>query len=271
MSVLPAGVIPTLKYGQATDKGLRRVLNEDSLLAMDSLIAVADGMGGHEAGDVASSLCLKVVADGYAATSGHFTAQSMDQLLARADQEIINAGSARAGTTLTGAAIVSVAGAAQWLIFNVGDSRTYRLSGGILEQVSVDHSEVQELLDSGQLTVSQAATYPKRNVVTRALGMRADSRPDYWMLPIDSTDRLMVCSDGLSSELGDEQIQEILRRFLDPQQAADELVLCALAQGGRDNVSVIVADVASAEIDEPIDVEITVPRERVEIKIEDGQ
>ncbi|GAA1409352.1 serine/threonine protein phosphatase [Glutamicibacter uratoxydans] len=269
MSVFPTGVIPTLKFGCATDKGLRRVLNEDSMLALDSLVAVADGMGGHEAGEVASSLCLKVVAEGYARTGGEFTAQSMDQLLTEADQAIIEAGSARAGTTLTGAAVVSSASTAQWLVFNIGDSRTYRLSGGVLEQISIDHSEVQELLDRGELTTAEAATYPKRNVVTRALGMRADSRPDFWMLPIDSTDRLLVCSDGLSSELGDEQIQEILRRFLDPQQAADELVLCALAHGGRDNVSVIVADVASTEIDEPLDVEITVPREQLEIKIEE--
>lgn len=260
MSVLPSGSIPILKHGLATDKGNVRALNEDSLLALDSLIAIADGMGGHEAGDVASALCLKVVADGYDNADGSLSAPELDQLFNRADQEIIEAGAARAGTTLTGAAVVQVAGQAQWLIFNVGDSRTYRFREGTLEQVSIDHSEVQELLDSGQLTAEEALNYPKRNVVTRALGMRADSRPDFWMLPIDSEDRILVCSDGLNGELDDQQIAEILRMFPDPQQAADELVLRALTHGGRDNVSVIVADVASSQYDEQADLEVTVPR-----------
>ncbi|GAB3620503.1 protein phosphatase 2C domain-containing protein [Glutamicibacter endophyticus] len=258
MSAVPEEHWVALHHGQSTDRGLRRALNEDSMLATDTLLLVADGMGGHAAGDVASSVCVQTFAEGVRQAHGLIDAQLIDDLLQRADRAILAAGSARAGTTVSGAAVIYPEGQPQWLIFNVGDSRTYRMADGLLEQVTVDHSEVQELLDSGQLSAGEAADYPRRHVITRALGMRADNRADFWMLPVKAGDRLLVCSDGLSGELNDEQMQQVLARFPDPQQAADELIQAALRNGGRDNISVIVADVAAGH---PDDIDITVPRQ----------
>ncbi|MGO2551773.1 PP2C family protein-serine/threonine phosphatase [Glutamicibacter arilaitensis] len=264
MTDLSPGVSLGFIHGQATDRGLRRTLNEDSLLASERLLAIADGMGGHEAGDIASALCLKILGDGFQQAGAHLDPQSLDTLLIEADRSIVEAGSGRAGTTLTGALLIDASSIEdepveqpQLLVFNVGDSRTYLWAQGILQQVSVDHSEVQELMDIGQLDAAQAATHPRRHVITRALGINADNRPDYWMVPLSGCERILVCSDGLSSEIGDSAIQEVLAHFPDPQQAAEELVQAALDSGGRDNISVIVADV---QYGHPDDVGITVPR-----------
>ncbi|KUM30065.1 serine/threonine protein phosphatase [Arthrobacter sp. EpRS66] len=253
---------PTFSYGQATDRGLRRALNEDSLLATDRVIAIADGMGGHEAGEVASALCLKLLDDGLGDVHAQIDPEQLEVLLERTDQKIIAVGAGRAGTTLSGAVFVDEASHAamaqpQLLVFNIGDSRTYLWSHDELQQVSIDHSEVQEMVDSGQLSPDEAASYPRRHVITRALGINADSQPDFWLLPVSGAERILVCSDGLSSEVSDEKIREILAYFPDPQQAAEELVQAALAAGGRDNISVIVADV---QYGHPDDVEVTVPR-----------
>jgi len=254
--------VPSFRYGYATDRGLRRALNEDSLLATDRLVAIADGMGGHEAGEVASALCLKLLGEGLGTVLGRTDPDQLGALLERTDQQIIDVGAGRAGTTLTGAVLVdemasTAAAKPQLLVFNVGDSRTSLWSHDQLQQVSIDHSEVQEMVDSGQLSPDQAANYPRRHVITRALGINADSHPDFWLLPVAGTERILVCSDGLSSEVGDEKIEEILAYFPDPQQAAEELVQAALTAGGRDNISVIVADV---QYGHPDDVEVTVPR-----------
>lgn len=260
MRDMPPGEVLGFSHGQATDRGLRRALNEDSLTASGRLLAIADGMGGHEAGEIASALCLKVLAEGLLQAQGQLDAEQLAELLDQADRKIIEAGAGRAGTTLTGAVLLEAAetGAQpRLLVFNVGDSRTYLVSGGNLAQVSIDHSEVQELVDSGQLDIADAASHPRRHVITRALGINADSHPDFWLVPVSGSERILVCSDGLSSEVADAQISGILQRFPDPQQAAEELVQAALDAGGRDNISVIVADVQGGHAD---DVEVTVPR-----------
>jgi protein phosphatase len=161
------------------------------------------------------------------------------------------------GTTATGLAALETAGGDHLMVFNVGDSRVYRLSGGRLEQLTVDHSEVQELVLAGVITKEQARTHPRRNVVTRALGSDASMMPDHWLLPAIGGDRYLVCSDGLFSELPDEVIRPLLAAGT-PQQAADALVSAANDAGGRDNVTVVVVDIESD--DDGAD-ERTLPRE----------
>jgi protein phosphatase len=142
-------------------------------------------MGGHEAGEVASGICVKTL--GLSPIAGtrmpRFSAEDLDQLIQEADALIRGETGGRAGTTLSGVVLVEAEGAPHWLVFNVGDSRTYRLSQGRFGQLTVDHSEVQELVDTGQITEQQARTHPRRHVVTRALGTGDDAEPDSGCFP----------------------------------------------------------------------------------------
>lgn len=234
----------SLSYGYGTDRGLRRELNEDSFIASDPVFAVADGMGGHEAGEVASGMCVRALAGMPQLATGERTATAslVQHFLASADESIRTATGSRAGTTLSGVVVVEQMGVPYWLVMNIGDSRTYRLSHGQFAQVSVDHSEVQELVDTGEITAEQAAVHPRRHVVTRALGTGDDTEADYWLLPIEEGDRVMVCSDGLNGELPDDRMLGILKAVEDPQEAVDALIQAALRSGGRDNITVIVVD-----------------------------
>jgi serine/threonine protein phosphatase PrpC len=238
----PSGL--SLSYGYGTDRGLRRELNEDSFIASDPVFAVADGMGGHEAGEIASGMCVRALAAMPQLATGErsVTASVLQRYLLRADQSIREVTGARAGTTLTGAVVVEQMGMPYWLVMNIGDSRTYRLSQGNFAQVSVDHSEVQELVDAGEITPEQAAVHPRRHVVTRALGTGDETEADYWLLPVEEGDRIMICSDGLNAELTDEHIFRILSTVGHPQDAVDALIQAALRNGGRDNVTIIVVD-----------------------------
>ena len=199
----------SLSYGYGTDRGLRRELNEDSFIASDPVFAVADGMGGHEAGEIASGMCVRALAAMPQLATGErsVTAGVVQQyLLPAPTARIREATGARAGTTLTGVVVVEQMGMPYWLVMNIGDSRTYRLSQGKFAQVSVDHSEVQELVDAGEITAGAGRRPPRRHVVTRALGTGDETEADYWLLPIEEGDRILVCSDGLNGELTDEHI-----------------------------------------------------------------
>ena len=241
-----------LNAGFGTDRGLRREMNEDSFIAADPVFAVADGMGGHEAGEIASGICVRTLARIPQLASGgrDATAGIVQEHLLMADESIREATGARAGTTLSGVVVVEQTGVPYWLVLNIGDSRTYRLSQGKLKQVSVDHSEVQELVDAGQISQAQAAVHPRRHVVTRALGTGEEIEADYWLLPIEEGDRMLVCSDGLNGELDDEHISNILRSQADPQAAVDQLIQAALRSGGRDNVTCIVVDATNVNDDD---------------------
>ena len=236
-----------LTVGAGTDRGLRRELNEDSFTTASPLFAVADGMGGHEAGEVASRICVETMTE--YVRRHELGAAELQQLIADADRRIRAAAGSRAGTTVTGAALVEERGVPYWLVFNVGDSRTYRLNQGTLEQISVDHSEVQELLEAGRITAQEALVHPRRHVVTRALGTGDDSEPDFWMLPVESGDRMLICSDGLTSEVSDEHIHAILGSTVRPQDAVQALIQAALCSGGRDNITAIVVDAADVAQD----------------------
>ncbi|WP_258868560.1 PP2C family serine/threonine-protein phosphatase [Arthrobacter sp. RT-1] len=272
-STMQPGPGLSLTCGYGTDRGLRRELNEDSYIASDPVFAVADGMGGHEAGEVASGLCVRALAAMPQLTTGERTATAavLQQYLVRADNSIREATGARAGTTLSGAVIVEQMGVPYWLVMNIGDSRTYRLSQGRFEQISVDHSEVQELVDAGEITPQQATVHPRRHVVTRALGTGDETEADYWLLPVEEGDRILVCSDGLTSELSDEHIFRILSTVGQPQDAVDALIQAALRNGGRDNVTVIVVDARNVlndagaattapRLDSSAEDEVTLPR-----------
>jgi protein phosphatase len=247
-------------WGAATDVGLRRTLNEDSHLAAPPLFLVADGMGGHQAGEVASAMVIEE----FSRLVGR-PSLTVDDLQARLDEArrrvdaLPEGGGAGAGTTLAGVVVADIDGEGYWLAVNLGDSRTYRLSEGALEQVSVDHSVVQELVDAGELDAAAAAHDSRRNVITRALGAGSDSEPDYWLLPAEEGDRLLVCSDGLPTELDDRRIDHILRTEAHPQAAADRLVREAVAAGGRDNVTVLVVDALEVRVREGRDRTETIP------------
>ncbi|MFI2103628.1 PP2C family protein-serine/threonine phosphatase [Isoptericola sp. NPDC019693] len=232
-----------LLWGATTHQGARRKLNEDSYLAGGPVFFVADGMGGHDAGEVASASAVAALRPLVGSEVVGVDDVRCRVRLAHDTVRAIETSPGRgAGTTLTGVALTHQGGEPYWLVVNLGDSRTYRLADGELEQVSVDHSEVQEMVDAGALTREEAATHPRRHVVTRALGAPEDPEADFWFLPVHAGDRLLVCSDGLTTEVGDPRIAQILLVEPDPQVAADRLVREALAAGGRDNITVIVVD-----------------------------
>lgn len=237
------------RAGVATDTGLKRRINEDAYLAQSPLFLVADGMGGHDAGERASSA---VVAE-FATLAGRASLTIDDvraaMRRARLRVEAIASDGRSAGTTLTGVVVAEVAGVGYWLTLNVGDSRTYRYANGILDQISVDHSVVQELIDAGQLSGDDARVDRRRNEITRAIGADSDGRPDYWMVPAEPGDRILVCSDGLSGELSAARLRDVLDEEADPQDAATRLVHEALLHGGRDNITAIVVDAVAVSGD----------------------
>jgi len=232
-------------WGVVTDRGLVREVNEDALLADPPLFVVADGMGGHAAGDVASWLAVRALADlvGRGSVSGQHTVDAVSTansaILRAANDDHQRLGM---GTTVTGLVSVKAGGAEHWMVFNVGDSRVYRLSHGHFIQLTVDHSEAEELVTAGRLTRGQARDYRRRNVLTRSLGTDPPPALDSWLFPPADRERFLLCSDGLTSEVEDHQIEACLRTNLDPQKAAEELLRRALEAGGRDNITVIVVD-----------------------------
>jgi protein phosphatase len=227
-----------------TDTGRKRQFNEDAVLAAAPVFLVADGMGGHDRGDKASALLVEEM--GAFEGCGNVTVDDVCQALARAAARISALGGRDslhlAGTTVSGLVLTDQHGEPYWLVVNLGDSRTYHLAQGRLHQVSVDHSEVQEMVDAGKITRAEARTHPNRNVVTRVLGAGLAEKPDYWLQPAGGDERWLICSDGLSSEVDDQTIERLLLDSVTPEAAARALVAAALAAGGRDNVSVIVVD-----------------------------
>ncbi|KQO64694.1 PP2C family protein-serine/threonine phosphatase [Curtobacterium sp. Leaf261] len=253
------GASVTLSWGAATDVGRRRDHNEDSFIVDAPYFVVADGMGGHLAGDRASDAVVQRLGQ---ATRGSFGSRGeIEAALALATVDIERAAggnSIGAGTTVTGVTLVATAGVPAVLVFNVGDSRTYRIEDGKLSRVTVDHSVVQEMVDAGLLRAEDAESHPDSNVITRAVGFGEPPEPDFWTLPLHAGDRYIVCSDGLTKEIGDVGISRISAKVPDPQALAERLVGDAIVAGGRDNVTVVVLRVdATPELDDTDD---TLPR-----------
>lgn len=236
------------RSGAATAVG-RRPENEDAFLAEHPVFVVADGMGGYEAGELAAQMVVMAFRSLGARES--IEVEDITLCLEEAALQVMAIPLQRdvsAGTTVAAVVVGEQAGAPYWLVANLGDSRIYRLQGGELNQVSVDHSEVQELVETGAITTAEARVSPRRHVVTRALGPQPDVEPDFWLLPAQSQDRILLCSDGLTGELEDAQIHQVLATESDPQRAAELLVNQALQAGGRDNVTVVVIDAIGAAV-----------------------
>ncbi|MBG6107672.1 protein phosphatase 2C domain-containing protein [Frigoribacterium sp. CG_9.8] len=252
-----------LAWGAATDTGRRRAHNEDSFIAEAPMFAVADGMGGHSAGDLASAAVVSRLFEAVTGSdSGLFTdAETIERGLRAATGDISQVTDEKqlgVGTTVTGVALALQDDEPFWMVFNVGDSRVYRYEGDALLQVTVDHSVVQELVDAGVIRAEDAETHPDSNVITRAVGFNIESIPDYWVVPVSEGIRLLLCSDGLTKELASEDIRRHLAAGLPPAQTAIALVDAAVERGGRDNITTIVIDVLeSSGFGEP---ENTVPR-----------
>jgi PPM family protein phosphatase len=229
-------------WGTATAVG-RRAGNEDAWLAQDDVFVVADGMGGHDAGEVASATALESLRVLVGRAAG--PDEVHDALLAahEAVRAVPSGSGRRPGTTVSGVILSEHEGTPCWVVLNVGDSRTYRMAGAVLEQVTRDHSEVAELVADGLLLPDEAARHPWRHVVTRVLGGGATSvDPDVLVMAVSPGDRMLVCTDGLTDALPDARIEAELKAERDPQAAADRLVATAVAAGAKDNVTVVVVD-----------------------------
>ncbi|MGI8807677.1 MAG: Stp1/IreP family PP2C-type Ser/Thr phosphatase [Acidimicrobiales bacterium] len=237
-----------LQAGAATDVGRVRQINEDRFLADDklNLFAVADGVGGHQAGEVASQTSVETLQRAFG--DGPHTTEGLVAAVEAANQAVwqLAQGSREKrgmGTTLTALALVQENGEEQLALTNVGDSRAYMLQQGELIQLTEDHSLVEELVRDGKLTPAEALTHPQKSIITRALGMEPAIEVDSWEITPYQGDRILMCSDGLTNELSDERIASTLRQLADPQEAAHDLVRQARASGGSDNITVVVVDV----------------------------
>ena len=241
-----------LRSGSATDVGRVRRVNQDLALERPNLFAVADGMGGHVGGEVAARVAVESLerafereptADGLRAAFDE--ANSAVWLESQANDDLRGM-----GTTLTAVALVGGEGGHDVLaLANVGDSRAYVYSEGTMAQVTDDHSLAEERMRHGEMTEAEAAVHPQRHILTRALGVGADVESDLWELQLRTGDRVLLCSDGLSNELGMDEIAAVLHDITDPEVAARRLVEVANAHGGSDNITVVVVDVQVGEDD----------------------
>ena len=240
-----------LRSGSASDVGLVRSTNQDLALETSSLFAVADGMGGHAGGEVASRLAIDALT---AAFGRQPTGVGLAEAVTSANavvwaQSQENADLRGMGTTLTAVALVDEGGHDVLALVNVGDSRSYRFHDGELTQITKDHSLAEEMVLSGELTAAEAAFHPHRHILTRALGVSPDVDVDVWRIRPIRGERLLLCSDGLTNELGNNQIIEVLSTVADPQAAADLLVRAARTHGGSDNITAVVIDVIVGDED----------------------
>ena len=238
-----------LTWGGATDQGRIRANNQDAMYADSGLFVVADGMGGHQGGEVAANLAVRTLTN-----AERSDREQLREAVAEANRVVHQTALEEAelhgmGTTLTTLAVSQEANTHQFVILNVGDSRVYRHRDGQLEQLTEDHSYVAELVRRGELDDEAAQAHPYRNMLTRAIGVHAEVEIDEWLLEPVSGDRFMLCSDGLTNELADVEIAEQLGFDKDPSTTAKALVGLANKRGGRDNSTVLIVDVQVEVID----------------------
>ena len=239
-----------IRWAYQTDVGMVRRANQDAVMSNGNLFVVADGMGGHQGGEVASGI-----------TTEHFldlgevaTVEQLEQAVIDANTKIRERGAAEKGLDGMGTTVVAIAvlptnepgGPLHFAAANVGDSRLYLLENEALRQVSIDHSLVEELVRAGQLTEHEALRHPQRNVVTRALGADSNVDVDTWVLRAQVGQRYLLCSDGLVNEVPNGEVSKVLANTADPQEAVGILVDKANEAGGRDNISVLIIDVVES-------------------------
>jgi protein phosphatase len=244
--------VTTFRAGSATDVGRVRSNNQDSHLVREGeLFAVADGMGGHQGGEVASATALDILGQAYDVAS----TPTLIQAVRSANQAVFDKASGDPdlkgmGTTLTALADVETPEGRRLAIVNVGDSRLYRLRNETIEQLTEDHSLVASLVQQGRITPEEAENHPQRNILTRALGIDEAVAVDSWEVEPVVGDRFLICSDGLFNEVDSNKMVATLRRLDVPADAAQELVRLANEGGGRDNITAVVVDVVS--LDDPV-------------------
>lgn len=237
-----------LAAASATDIGRIRSSNQDCAYVGEALVAVADGMGGHAGGDVAAQMAVQVLAEHFA---GEHSVAALVKAARDANRAILERSQSEPalrgmGTTLSAAALVSERGAVRVAVVHVGDSRVYIKDGTGLNQLTADHSLVEEMVRHGELTADEASIHPQRHILTRALGIDPAVEVDSWTLALEAGTRLLLCSDGLTNECSDEEIATILDASPDPGDACRSLVASALSHGGSDNVTVVVADLVES-------------------------
>lgn len=230
-----------MRVGSKTDRGLVRELNEDALGYRDHLFAVADGMGGHEAGEIASAIAVESI---LASETDSEPKTALETAVHRANQAILDRIALQPelsgmGTTL----VVLVIRENQAFTAHVGDSRIYLLTQNRLQQVTHDHSLVAELVKNGGLTEAEAKSHPQRNILTQALGAKGELEIEINSISLMTGDRLLLCTDGLTGMLQDTEIQALLAQTKEPQAIAEDLVRTANERGGSDNISVIVIEI----------------------------
>ena len=247
----------TITYGAVTHVGQVRTGNEDSLLADNNVFMVADGMGGHNAGEIASLMAVEQLRE----AAGSIIAETDLVKALESANEVIYAESMTnhlhhgMGTTL---AAMVVLDNNSIVVAHVGDSRVYMWHDKALTRLSKDHSYVQELVDEGIVSIDEARTHPRRNIVTRALGIDAEVDVEANTFPVTVGAWYVLCSDGLVDEISDADIAKVLQRCTTPHEAAQALVDAANAAGGRDNITVIVVSTASPHAEPVVPVEAPV-------------
>jgi serine/threonine protein phosphatase PrpC len=242
----------------ATHAGRIRTSNEDRALITDDLVAVADGMGGHVGGEIAAELAVERFASDYDLATG------LEGLIAaarRANRAVYQRSEAEPtlrgmGTTLTAAALVPENGQQVLHVINIGDSRAYFLEGTRVIQISEDHSLAEEMVRHGELTPEMALVHPHRHIITRAVGIEPEIGVDAFSFEAHAGMRLLVASDGLTNEVNDQEIAAILSIHLNREEAATTLLQTALAHGGSDNITVIVADVLDEETGDAVNLDL---------------
>lgn len=230
-----------MRVGSKTDKGRVREQNEDAFGYKEQLFVVADGMGGHQAGEIASAIVVETI---LAMTFTDRIDLELEKAILKANDAILEEVSRRPELSGMGTTVVSMVVEAPTIyIAHVGDSRIYRLHEGQLCQLTYDHSLVAELVKTGEITESEARHHPQRNILTQALGSRGELKIDFGQIEWVAGDKYLLCSDGLSGMLDEKAIQEILQLDEEPQHLAEMLVSMANDHGGSDNITVIVVEV----------------------------
>jgi PPM family protein phosphatase len=231
------------RHSELTDTGRQRQANEDSFLVREPLFVVADGMGGAQAGEVASMTAVQAFENGLPPGNPEEALQATIALANRTihDQAHSDSSLAGMGTTITAAALN--AQDEMVVIGHVGDSRAYRLRDGILQRLTKDHSLVEEMRRRGQITEAQAEDHPQRSIITRALGPEPEVQADIQSVPSAPGDLFLLCSDGLTTMLGDERIKELLIGSTSLDAATRALIDEANRAGGRDNITVVLFQV----------------------------
>lgn len=228
-----------IEVGAVTDVGKVRERNEDSYLVEPPIYAVADGMGGHLGGEVASQLALETIEELSQAGKGTLVDQVREANRVVFERSVTDRDVAGMGTTLT----LVVVGDEAVHLAHVGDSRAYLLRAGALRRLTDDHTLVNRMVKAGEISAAEAQEHPHRNVLTRALGTEPDVKVDEESVALIDADRLLLCSDGLTGMVTEDQIQAILETTASPQEAAERLVRTANRAGGIDNITVVILDV----------------------------